>query len=80
MTDTLLLEQLIRTSGLKKCVIAEKLGLSAYGLQLKITNKNEFTASEIDMFCTILSVKALSMRERIFFAKKDDLKSSDDEE
>lgn len=67
MTDTKLLRGLIEASGLKYNYIAKKLGLSAYGLQLKIENDNEFKASEITKFCEILNLD-MKTRDNVFFA------------
>jgi hypothetical protein len=69
MTDTKLLRNLIDASGLKYKYIAKKLGLSAYGLQLKIENDNEFKASEITKFCEILNLD-MQTRDKVFFAAK----------
>ena len=68
MTNTHLLEEYIRKSGLKNSYIAKKLGLSRYGFNLKCNNKAEFKASEIEMLCNLLNI---STRDRmaIFFAK-----------
>lgn len=67
MTNTKLLEQIISASGLKKKYIAEKMGLTPYGLSLKINNVNDFTAPEIDALCRILNIKKLTDKEKIFF-------------
>lgn len=78
MTDTKLLEQIIKDSGMKKKYIAELMGLSPYGLSLKIDNKNAFTAPEISKLCKILKIKTLTLKERIFFAHKVDEKSTEE--
>ena len=68
MTDTKELHQRIEASGLKYKYIAQKLGITAYTLQLKIDNDNEFKVSEVDALSALLG---LSLREKdaIFFAK-----------
>lgn len=68
MTDTKELRQRIEASGLKYKYIALKLGITAYTLQLKIDNDNEFKVSEVDALAGLLG---LSLREKdaIFFAK-----------
>lgn len=76
MTDTTELRKRIKDSGYKLSFIAECLGLSTYGLQLKIENKNEFKTSEVDALCRVLKIESLEEKEGIFFAKKDDYKSS----
>lgn len=69
MTDTEELTKLIRESGLKKGFIAEKLGLTTYGLQKKVENKNAFKAEEIKLICQILNITSLQTKEKIFFAE-----------
>ena len=68
MTNTSMLEQYIKKSGYKKSFIAEQLGITAYGLTLKINNKNEFKASEMTILCKLLKISAKD-KEAIFFAK-----------
>ena len=72
MTNTVLLEQKIAESGLKKSYIAKALGLSRYGLTLKIQNLNEFKASEIEKLCMLLGITDMKERCAIFFASKVD--------
>ena len=76
MTDTKALKELIKSKGLKMKYVAEYLGLSAYGFQLKVENRQEFKTSEVSALCILLDLNSLSEKERIFFAKKDELKSS----
>ena len=76
MTNTELLEEKITKSGLKKSYIAKAIGLSPYGLTLKIHNENEFKASEIEKMCILLGIDNLEERCAIFFASKVDLKST----
>lgn len=68
MTDTKELRRRIEAAGLKYKHIAQQLGISAYTLQLKIDNDNEFKVSEVDLLSSLLH---LSLREKdaIFFAK-----------
>lgn len=72
MTNTELLEKRIQASGYRKSHIAEALGLSPYGLSLKISNRNEFKASEIDALSTLLGIESWEERTAIFFAEKVD--------
>ena len=67
MTNTALLGKYIEKSGYKKSFIAEKLGITSYGLALKINNKSEFKASQITILCKLLKISAKD-RETIFFA------------
>lgn len=72
MTNTKLLEKAIGESGLKKKWIADKMGLSEYGLSLKIQGVNEFKTSEVTQMCKLLGIDTLSKKEDIFFAKSVD--------
>lgn len=69
MTDGTALRQLIADKGIKLKFIAEKLGISPYGLTLKLDGKNEFKAREIATMCEILNITSLKEKERIFFAQ-----------
>lgn len=72
LTNTALLEEKISESGLKKSYIAKSIGLTPYGLTLKIRNINEFKASEIDKICILLGIDSPEERCDIFFASKVD--------
>lgn len=76
MTNTELLEEKIMKSGLKKSYIAKTIGLTPYGLTLKVRNINEFKASEIEKLCNLLGINDLEERCAIFFASKVDEKST----
>lgn len=69
MTNTELLERRISDSGKKKGYLAEKVGLSRAGFRNCMTNKAEFTASQIDILCAELNITSLKDRFAIFFAK-----------
>lgn len=75
MTNTKLLEEYILKSGYKRSFIAKALGITAYALALKINNKSEFKATEIDILCKLLNI-GIEDRMRIFFARLVDLKST----
>ena len=75
MTDSEALRKLIERKGLKMKYVADYLGLSAYGLQLKVDNRQEFKTSEVAALCELLEINSLMTKEKIFFAEKDDLKS-----
>ena len=69
MTNSEMLENIIRESGIKRSFILEKLGLKAYStLRDKIWNRTEFLASEIQTLCEILHLTS-EQREAIFFTK-----------
>lgn len=72
MTDTMALKELIARNGLKMKFVAEYLGLSPYGFQLKVENKQEFKTSEVAALCELLKINSLKEKEQIFFAQKDD--------
>lgn len=69
MTNTELLETKIRESGLKKGYLAQKCGLSRAGFRNCVTNKAEWTASQIDTLCEELVITSLREKDAIFFAK-----------
>lgn len=75
MTNQEKLQEYIKQSGLKRGFIAERLGITPYGLSMKITNKSEFKASEIDILCEILHID-VTERMAIFFAKSVDCQST----
>lgn len=72
LTDTMALKELIARNGLKMKFVAEYLGLSPYGFQLKVENKQEFKTSEVAALCELLKINSLKEKEQIFFAQKDD--------
>lgn len=76
MTNSEALRELIKSKGFKLKHVAEYLGLSPYGFNLKLQNKKEFKTSEVAALCELLEIESLEEKERIFFAKKDDFKSS----
>lgn len=76
MTNTELLEKVIEESGYKKSYIAKTIGITRYCLTRKIRNENEFKASEIIMLCNLLGINDTMEKERIFFAKKVECKST----
>ena len=68
MTNTSLLDEYIKRSGLKKSYIIKALDISRYGFSLKCNNKIEFKASEIETLCNLLKIGTKD-RMAIFFAK-----------
>lgn len=69
MTNTELLMDYVKKSGLKLGYIAEQMELSRYGLSNKINNVTEFKASEIEKLCNLLHITSMEDRSRIFFAQ-----------
>ena len=72
MTDTKLLEKLIKGSGLKLSFIAEKLGISRQALYKKIKGLAQFTGPEIKIMCKLLNLKEWAEIEPVFFADEVD--------
>lgn len=68
MTDTELLQEKIKNSGLKMTFLAEKCGLTYQGFWKKVNNLSEFTAPEIQELTELLNL-SLEEQQRIFFAK-----------
>ena len=67
MTNTKELQKAIEESGLRKGFIAEKLGITTYGLQKKVENRSQFKAGEIKILCDVLNITSLERKEHIFF-------------
>lgn len=76
MTDTVLLNEYIEKSGLKKKKIAELLSLSQNTLSQKIGNRRQFKASEIASLCGLLNIDSTKDKERIFFAQNVEFNST----
>ncbi len=69
MTNTALLEELIKKSGKKKGYLAKRTGLSRAGFRNCMINKAEWTANQIQILCGELNINTLSLKEAVFFAK-----------
>jgi hypothetical protein len=67
MTDTELLRQCIKESGLKLAYIADRLGISRFALTNKMENRTEFKPTEIKQICDLLQLQPFD-RDQIFFA------------
>lgn len=70
MVNTVMLNQKIKESGLKKEYIADQMGITRTGFYKKATNGSEFTVKEVDILCKLLSITKLTEKESIFFAKE----------
>lgn len=68
MTNTTLLVDRIKRSGLKISYIAGYLEISRSALYRKINNITPFNQYEIEKLCTLLAIKSLKEKEAIFFA------------
>lgn len=69
MTNSKLLKDKIKTSGIKIGFIAEKLGTSYGWLNKKISGKKPFKAYEIQILCDLLNITDLKEKDDIFFAR-----------
>ena len=70
MTNTELLNEYIRKSGLKKSHIAKVAGIPQSSFSKKIKNERKFSPDEIVALCKILGIKTLTERDAVFFAEK----------
>ena len=68
MTNSKLLKDKIRESGLKMTFIAQFVGISRGALYNKINNLRPFTQYEIAKMCLVLRITELEDKEAIFFA------------
>lgn len=68
MTDTVLLEKLIKASGLKKGFIAKKLGICRQALNKKINGLAQFLGPEIKILCELLNLETWAQIKPVFFA------------
>lgn len=68
MTNTKLLRELIKRSGLKINFIAAKMGISRAALSGKINNRSAFNQYEIEKLCKLLSINSFEDKEAVFFA------------
>lgn len=76
MTNTTLLEGIIKDSGLKRNHIAEAIGVSPFTFAKKVRGETEFKASEIIKLCRVLNIYQMPVREAIFFPPSVDYKST----
>lgn len=66
MTNTKLLREKIEGSGLKLSYIADKIGLTRFGLYKKLQDGTEFKPSQIVKLCELLKIETVEEREQIF--------------
>ena len=69
MTNSALLSDKIKESGLKLGFIAEKPAISYPWLKRKINGEVPFKAYEIQILCDLLQITDLAEKDRIFFAE-----------
>lgn len=68
MTDTQMLRDAIKESGVTLTYISEKMGIARESLYNKLNGSSEFKASEIAKLSSLLHL-SVETREQIFFAK-----------
>jgi len=68
MTNTELLKEKVRGSGIRNTFIADKLGISLTGWYRKMNGESPFTAEQIQILCGLLHITSLREKEDIFFA------------
>lgn len=76
MTNTKLLGDKIKQSGLKKGYLAEKIGVSRTTFYALLRNKSEFKASQIRTLCEVLGVNDDETMKSIFFDEIGALKAT----
>jgi len=69
VTNTEMLNAVIKKSGLKKSFLAERIGLTRVGFSNCLSGKSEFKASQIAVLCELLDIRSLELKEAIFFAE-----------
>lgn len=69
MINSKLLESRIKDSGIKKKVLADKMGINQKTLYSKIVGATEFKVSEIEVICRLLALSN-NDRDKIFFSTK----------
>ena len=69
MTNTKLLNEVIKRSGIKKGVLAEKIGVSRTTFSALLRNRAEFKVDQALKLCEILGIDDARTKEAIFFAK-----------
>lgn len=69
MTNTSVLMQRIKNSGLKLSYVAEYIGLSRQGFTNKVRNVHPFNTEEVAKLCDLLGIKSEVDIKRIFFAQ-----------
>jgi len=76
MVDTQLLDEKIEQSGKSKSFLANKCGISIQSFRMKRLNLSFFNTDQVDILCSELDIKTLREKEKIFFAKNVDNKST----
>lgn len=69
MTNTSLLKERLKASGLKLEFIAKKIGITRQSLSDKVNGKTQFNQYQINELCELLGITDLKEKDAIFFAK-----------
>lgn len=69
MTNTEMLSDKIKNSGLKMGFISKELKISRQQFWKKLNNLVSFNQYEIEKLCELLKISSLREKESIFFAK-----------
>lgn len=70
MIDLRQLKEIIDESGKSPEYLAAAMGLSRQGYYNKLTGKSDFKTEEVNALCKALGINSVSMRDKIFFARK----------
>jgi len=70
VTNTALLQDKIKLSGLKIGFIAQSIGISRQQFRKKVNNMVPFNQIEIEALCDVLRITSWKDKQAIFFAKK----------
>ncbi len=70
MTNSIMIKQLIKKSGIDEETIAKSLKISPWRLEKKLDNAEDFTAEEMNSLCGLLNIVNDIDKEQIFFAAK----------
>ena len=75
MTNSMMLRQTIKDTGLKISAVMDALGIKSYTtMREKLDNVKSFTVNEMGILCTLLKLTQ-EQREQIFFAYNTELNS-----
>lgn len=79
MIDLAMLNEVIKKSGKTQKHLASVMGLTREGLRLKLIGRSDFKTEEVNSICRELGINNATMRNRIFFAKKVDKISTEEQ-
>ncbi len=68
MTNTEMLEELIRQKGIKKSFLADKLGVTRQTFDSYLKNRSEFRVGQVNILCEVLGIEDPAIKEAVFFA------------